>query len=1074
MGDPTLVVTAVDGAASLWRDAPRAMLEAIELQDAAVRAACERCGGEIVRRSASDGFLARFDAPGPALEFCLEVQRALLDVEWPDEILALEAAAPLEADGRRLFRGLRLGIGLHRGPAVERDDGDLFGPAVSRAADLASRAGGGRVLAEASLLEAIGDGVGRHAVELPNGLVSMCPPELAARPTGAPRTARPTNLGAFADEPEIIGRVEELAALQRRFSEGARVVLSTGPGGIGKSRLARRFARLALPDYESDGGVWWCRLEPARSAIDVVRIVGETIGVPLTSDEELDAARTHVGRALADRGPTLLVLDGAERAPEAVAASVAQWRAQGPEARFLITSRARLDGLDAVDLPALDATSSVTLFVRRAEAGGARLDLGGADAAAVAEIARRLEGIPLAIELAAARARLLPPVELAERLVRGLDVLGDPGREGRHGTLSAMVRWSWDLLSEPERDALCQCSVFRGGFTLAAAEAVVRLDGDRVVDALLSLADQSLLQRHTAAEGHLRLSLFEPVREFAAERLEELGLTAEVEDRHTTHYLEAGEETVRGLRGGDEERAVARLAAELDNLVAVCRRQLDDAPDLSIRAALLLDAVADVRGPFDGHLAVLDRAIDAARRVGDDLLEARVRLARGRFLMACSRFPPAHRDAERALSLAESRGDRRVEGLVLSLLTRIHRYAGRVAEARDCGQRAFEALTEVDEVFEASTVQGLLGVIEHGEGDLDRAREHFERALALHAEAGHVRWAAADRANYGLLEIERGEPDRARALLEEGIAIQRRLGDRRRVGIALCILAVLEHEQGDLERARAICDECIGIHRDVGDRRFEGLSTIQKGMVAYEEGDLDEALSLFTRAVDLADQAADAFLSAFATTSSALVHATLGDQDRARAALDATRARLDRGGLSWAKRNVDAFGLLLGLYRPGELPSPDDDGAPRVVTRVVETRVGLRLFRRAVACRMQRAAELGVELDQAESSLEVGPEVQWVRPPRGQRIELGRRHVLRRLVGCLLEGRQRRVGEPVTIEEAVEAAWPGEKIAWRAGQNRVRVAIASLRRMGLRGVLLTRGDGYLLDPDVPLLDSGAE
>ncbi len=1101
MAEKTFVVTGVDESATLWQRVPEAMLEATEVHDALVRKFVGQHAGSEVRRGSNEGFVIGFANEAAAVRFCFALSGALLGADWPAELLESPAAAIVRGPKRDvLLRGLRVNMGVHRGPTIERKDPatgktELFGPAIGRAAELASLARAGQILVEQDLAARIGE-LPHVARPLPvdPSIVELLPETLAERPFPADSGERTAKTNLTKDRTPFVGRERDIDSLYRLIAETPSAITLLGPGGIGKTRLARQFATLTIAEYGLEGGVWFCDLQSARTREDIVRVVGAALEIPLDQGGSNEEIIDRIGEILERRGSTLVVLDNFEQLDSTSAKVVARWSEQAPETRFIVTSRSRLgiEGEACLEVHPMTNEDALELFLMRARSAGTTPSEQGTEGEAIRDIVEKLERIPLAIELAAARTRVLPPAVLRDRLASGLDVLRAPGAAGKHSTLRATVRWSWDLLGPEEQAALSQMSVFRGGFTLEAAEAVISLGTPespatmRPVDALEALVEKSLVRTYEAekAEVEPRFGLYQSILEFASERLSASGTKAQAYARHATYFLKAGGVWASGLAFHTEPKNLEILAQEIDNLTAVVERMLESDPIRGVEAALILDEIINVRGPLEPHAALLTRAAQAAEKAGDNDKFARVRLARARCYIGLGRFHDGNTECELALSVHPSR---RIEGMIYSSLGAIQRFRGHVDLARKSHEKAYAALTECDAPADLGQLLGRAALVDHGEGDLAKARELYERALALHRETGRERYEAIDLANFGLLEMERNEPERARAHFERAIEIHRRLGLKRYEAIATGHLALAEHEASRLTQARMNCERAIDLHRDVGDRRFEGLLSIQKGFLAYEEGDLDEAQELFLGAADLGDKAGDAILAVFGTVSLAVLHATVGKKEVARATLTSAKLRLAGEYGPWTLDNIGALGVIIGISTPDEAeaerkailesrehPLPkndDDDDEPPFAYRMIETRFGMRILRRALAVRAARAKDLGVELERAETSLEVGPDGQWFRPPRGQRVDLGRRYVLRRLLMTLVEMQEAGRGAILTVDGALGAGWPGETLGRKAAANRVRVAIATLRKLGLRRLLLTHGEGYKLDPEVPIVRS---
>ncbi|HMA10166.1 MAG TPA: hypothetical protein VKP68_19960, partial [Ramlibacter sp.] len=404
-----------------------------------------------------------------------------------------------------------------------------------------------------------------------------------------------------AERDSFVGRDQALLELGRRIAAGARLVSVLGLGGTGKTRLAMHFGWAWLGDFP--GGVWFCDLSQARGLDGLVHAVAQGLEVPLGKADPV----TQLGHAIAGRGACLVILDNFEQVTRHAQDTLGRWLDRAADARFLVTTREvlGLPGEEVFALAPLPPAESADLFVQRAEAAKVGFVANAEDRAAIAPLVELLEGLPLAIELAAARVRVMPPRTLLLRMSERFKLLASSGgRVDRQATLRAVFDWSWELLSLPEKAALAQLSVFEGGLALEAAEAVLDLSAFENVpwplDVLQSLVQKSFV-RQVADD---RFDLLVSVQEYATEHLQTEGRYAgsgpdakkAAQARHIAWFAALG-----------PDRSIEANCADLDNLVTACRRAVTFGDGDSAAGALEgAWAALSLRGPFEAGVALAE------------------------------------------------------------------------------------------------------------------------------------------------------------------------------------------------------------------------------------------------------------------------------------------------------------------------------------------------------------------------------------------------------------------------------------------------------------------------------------
>jgi len=698
----------------------------------------------------------------------------------------------------------------------------------------------------------------RLAAQAPGGAAGPAPDALPGREAQLPLT-----LTGF------VGREEELDRVERAFdAEAARLVTITGPGGIGKTRLALEAARrLAEPFL---GAVTFVPLADLDDPRLVPAAIVAALRLPAAAKgDPLDAA---VAALSTER--RLLVLDNLEQLGEEIAAVVRALLERAPPLRVLATTRRRLGISGERELPlgplplpdvlesrdALAAVPSVRVFVERAREVRPDFALTDANAAAVAELCRRLEGIPLALGLAAGRAQVLSPEEMLLRSDGRLDAPEDRRRdvEARHRTLRAAIDWSYRALEPGLRGFFTRLSVFRGGFTLAAAEAVCR--EPLAVDLAAELRECSLVTASDGPGGGTRFRMLEALREFGAGELspEERAATAA---RHAAFFLEEAERTLPGIAGKDQARVLERIDADHDNFRAALAHALATSTDgeAALRLCAALSRFWMIRGHSAEGIRLTRLALD--RAPGRTTARAYALRALGSLATAQSDAAAARPPLEEALAIFRERGDR--EGI------------GRVTND--------------------------LGTTRKALGDREGARRAFEESLAIARERGEPRAIAPVLNNLGALAWALDENDRARALLDEALALERTLGNERSYAIALRNRALIRSGPEDAARAVLLLDEAIAIARRLGDDRIVGLTLVSRGTAAIECGDAAGAPAAFEEAIRVGARAKLASVEAYGRLNLGMLAIDGGPPDLRPRAGDLLREAL---------RGFDRLGIL--------------------------------------------------------------------------------------------------------------------------------------------------------------------
>jgi len=874
-----------------------------------------------------DGFLVLFNTPVDAIEFTLAYHRGLAGLDEP----------------------LKARAGMHLGPVTLRENRsedrargatpyEVDGVALPITARVMSVALGGQTLATQSTLHALprhGRRIMSHGHWRLKGLAE--PIELIeVGDQDAPFVAPPDTLKAYrvvhngdgwttlrdlpnnlpAERGVFVGREEPLRTLGQLFDEGARLVTVVGIGGVGKTRLALAYGRGWLGDYP--GGAWFCDLNAARSVAGIAHGVTQGLQIPGSASDPIQ----QIGAAIAGRGRCLVVLDTFEQIARHAEETLGVWLSRAPEAVFLVTSREVLGiaGEHAHFLPPLTAIEAETLFRQRIKAAGLAGALQAADEQAIPALMALLDRLPLAIELAAARACVMSPATMLHRMGERFKLLVRRGeRHDRQNALRATLDWSWDLLSAGEKAALMQLAVFESGIPLEAAESVVGPglpDSEEwVPDLLQALMEKSLL----LGAGAQRFELLRAVQDYAGERLAQAGQVADTQARHWRWFGEL-----------DEVRAAANRCQEAENIVLACRRATLADPPAAVPLIRNAWAVLRLTGPFNVALELAHNleAVLAESHPG----RAVVKGVKGAAAMLLGDFEEARQCYASAIILASAVGDADTQAHVQCLLAQLElgrgdaeaaerilaevqrssametspivRYMclngqGLAAQQRSHWGAAHRHYCEALRLAEACAdrrwqggIHGNLGMIARVEGRRDEALAHWETALRIADEIGDRQWAGNTHSNLGLLLQEMGKEPAAVDHLRTALEAARTIGHSRLEATVLCNLGIVESERGDPAKARAYHAQAADAASRLGDRHLEGQARGYLGLALAHLGRHEEGLAQLRLAVAQLREVKDPTALALALLQTVEVLVSAGDQLSAQGVMEDARAWL--------------------------------------------------------------------------------------------------------------------------------------------------------------------------------------
>ncbi len=778
-------------------------------------------------------------------------------------------------------------------------------------------------------------------------------------------------------EASFHGREAELVALSEALDQ-ARLVSLLGPGGVGKTRMALRFVELQCHNTRWSGGLLFCEISAARTPEEATEAVARALGLPPSRLER----SVQVGQALTARGPMLLVLDNLEQVP--AAPLVLSWLACAPELRCLVTSRDRLNvaAVHTVNIGPLSPDLAEALFVARARA----VRPGLTPSAAIRELVTMLEGLPLALELAAARCCLFSPEQLTKRIAASsLSVLTSThvDRPARHRTLFAAVEWSWELLLPWERDAVAQCAVLPDGFTLASAEVGVDLaahpDAPAVIDAVAMLCDRSMCWLDTSGDEP-RLRLYRAVRDFSLEHADTLDTITAARGRWLGWAVREAESKAQSLAEATSKNAAEHLVSEQANLLAAWRDAPVGSQDAG-RLAVALAPIVGLQGPWHLLEELMERGVADARACGDRELQHRAQLVRGHGCRMLGHYQTGNTVLQALLDDNPS--------IEVAVVARVEwaaslRRLGETAQATALCQQVL-GLTQTSMHVQRGRAQTILGLILADQAEPHEALELHREALSTFLAADAVQYEATARSNLAgrlrdlgryqearqqhrladsavehtgsqrvkalllqdqmRLELAAGDLAAAEELGSREADLARALGDRATVAWSLGNLAALALERGLFELAEHRLDEAEALHRAVGSPMGLTVILANRGILAHMRGQPQAAIPLIAIAVERAQQGGATTMEVLALGYQSMAYAAAGQNHEAKVALNL--AISTDSAHAWDDFLAVARGVWLAAC--GDLASARECSAHAGEHPVQDTRMALQMLERATS-----------------------------------------------------------------------------------------------------------------------------
>ena len=843
-GTVTFLFTDIEGSTKLWEQHPEAMKAALAKHNSILREAIESNHGHIIKTT-GDGVFAVFTTAFDGVNASITSQHDL------------NSSFIIHAE--RSSCALKVRMGLHTAEAEQRD-GDYYGSSLNRAAQIMSVGHGEQILLSETTAQVVREhlptdtillDLGEHHLKgllRPENIFQLVAPDLQKDfpPLNSIPTARhnlPTQLTSF------VGREKEIAEIKASLNI-SRLVTLTGSGGTGKTRLSIEVGMQLLPNFSN--GVWMIELAPLSDKSQIIPALAQTFGL---QELPFNPLKNLVMDYLRDK-KLLLILDNCEHLIIACAKLADALLHQCAELKILASSREALGiaGEVAYRTPSLADSESTSLFVERARAANSKFSLTDSNASSVAQICHRLDGIPLAIELAAARTKLLAPEQIATRLDDLFRLLVGGSRTAlpRQQTLRALIDWSYDLLSEQEKNLLCIASVFVGGWTLEALEAVS--EDSLALEHLEGLVNKSLVatEEHN---GEMRYFLLETIRQYAREKLFEAKQAAAARDRHFVHFKNSssGLWDVSRFTSESEMQKLKSMQVEVENLRAAFEWGLqNDVQGALELAANMATSMTMVGGLIEGT-TILKMAMEkfralppvegAANRLRKEIY-AHGCFGLGTLLQGSNEIMSSRSALQEAIAIARELGDKKLLGVSLEMYAN----ASAMIKADDAlavAQEGLEIFRELNYKAGMGMAYGNMARLESIHGNYQEAEKYIALFLPIMGEGTISLQSGFLNLGMGISARAQGRFDRAQRHFEEGLRIFRQMGHKGMITGMTSEIAHTQRALGDYTAAKNIYRETIKLYQDYGNRPAVAHQLECFAMIAVVEEEPQRAARLF-------------------------------------------------------------------------------------------------------------------------------------------------------------------------------------------------------------------------------------